>query len=79
MKCPNCGYNLSKTNRKTAVKKEIQRKFVLANMKLFDEQNWIEVIKKARKEIGYSDKTVNTDILSGLRIVYHIIKGDILK
>ncbi len=78
-KCPQCGYNFAKTDRKTAVRREVKKAFVKRHIKLFDKQDWHLIVRKARRELGYSDKTVSTDILYGLRLTYHVIKGDILE
>lgn len=68
-----------KVSRKIAVRRELKKEFVKRNMKLFAKQDWHLILRKARRELGYSDKTVGTDILYGLRLAYHAIKGDVLE
>ena len=60
--------------RSVAVRREDKRKFVLRNMKLIEKQDWHILLRKARRELGYSDKTVGTDILYGLKLIYTQIR-----
>ena len=74
MKCPQCNCNFNKTNRKLSVRTADKKKFVLRNIKLFAKQDWHILLRKARRELGYSDKTVGVDILYGLKKIYNEVK-----
>lgn len=63
-----------KPKRSVAVRRKDKRKFVLRNMKLFEKTDWHILLRKARRELGYSNKTVGTDILYGLKLIYAQIR-----
>ena len=71
MRCPNCGFNSSKTARLCGVRGKDKIGFV---MKYFTEIGKYgiteDLLLTARKELGYSDKTIGNDIRSSLTNEY---------
>ena len=71
MRCPNCGFNSSKTARLCGVRGKDKIGFV---MKYFTEIGKYgiteDLLLTARKELGYSDKTISNDIRYSLMNEY---------
>jgi uncharacterized Zn finger protein len=67
MKCPNCGFNLSKTKRETRVYKCEKEGFVRRNSALIEKEGASKtVIWLARQELHYSPRTMDVDIATSL-------------
>ena len=66
-KCPRCGWCNIKTNRTSVVTSENKEKFVKKYFHSIKQYGMDRtMIKKARKEIKYSDTTVSADIASSV-------------
>jgi hypothetical protein len=71
MRCPQCGFNSSKTGRSRRVTKEAKEEFVREHETMFKHEGVSPtVIWLARKELGYSKKTVKGDIVTSLMATY---------
>ena len=71
MQCPNCGYCDNKTTRITKVTPKNKEKFIrkyLQRIELLGIDT--NLLRTARQELGYSDKTINGDIRSSLMNEY---------
>lgn len=70
-KCPNCGFNLSKTERSRRVTKQAKEEFIRRNESLLKKEGISNtVIWLARHELNYSTKTVREDIAASLQKTY---------
>jgi len=75
-KCPQCGFNLSKTERVKNVSNKDKEEFVKRNKYMFEPDISKTTIWLARKELNYSSKTIDIDISAGLRKAYRKVFGE---